>query len=54
MYTVKMKAQDNVAVAVRDIPAGTLIEEGILTLNDIPQAHKVALINFKKGDKVLR
>ena len=35
---LQVKPQDNVAIAVRDLPAGTKVAEGICALQDIPQA----------------
>ena len=40
---VKIKDQDNVVVAVQDLKAGTEVMEGLVTNQDIPQAHKIAL-----------
>ena len=54
MYVIKMKNEDNVAVAVKDIPNGTKIDENLTALNDIPQAHKIALVDMTKGDAVMR
>ncbi len=51
---IKIKEQDNVAIAVRDIPAGTEVMEGIKTRHDIPQAHKLALEDIPKGGPVIR
>ena len=43
---VKIHEDDNVAVALRPIPAGTTLEVGgtqVTTLEEIPQGHKFAL-----------
>ena len=40
---VKIKEQDNVAIAVQEIKAGTVVEDGLTANQDIPQAHKIAL-----------
>ena len=47
---VKIKEEDNVAIAVRDIPAGTQVVEGVYASRDIPQAHKIAqvVVNLQK------
>ena len=51
---VKIKDQDNVAIAVEDIPEGTEVMEGIITRHVIPQAHKVALCDIPKGGEIIR
>ena len=51
---VKMKDQDNVVVAVRDIAAGTEIMEGLKARQDIPQAHKIALCDIPAKGAVIR
>lgn len=52
--TIQIKDADNVAVAVRDLPAGTRIEAGSVTLSDIPQAHKIALRDIPAGGEIIR
>jgi len=37
-----------------DAPEGTEVSPGILTMQNIPQGHKIAIKNFKKGDEVIR
>ncbi|CUX19194.1 UxaA family hydrolase [Clostridium sp. C105KSO13] len=51
---VKVNDGDNVAIAIRDIPAGTVLCKGLTANQEIPQAHKVALQRFEKGDEVIR
>lgn len=51
---VKINEQDNVAIAVNDIPAGTEVMPGIYAHQDIPQAHKIALCDILKGGKIIR
>lgn len=51
---IKMKEQDNVAIAVEDIRAGTEVMEGITARRDIPQAHKIALCDIRKGGEIIR
>lgn len=53
-HVVKMRAKDNVAIALHDIAKGTEIEGGITVSDNIPQAHKVALVSIPKGEPVLR
>lgn len=50
---VKVHPEDNVAIATCDISAGTAFE-GITTLDDIPQAHKIALSEIEKDAPVIR
>ena len=51
---VKIKDQDNVVVAVQDLKAGTEIMEGLVTNQDIPQAHKIALCDIPAGVEIIR
>ena len=53
MY-IKVKEQDNVAIAVHDIAAGVEVMPGVTTRQDIPQAHKIALTDIPKGGEVIR
>ncbi len=41
-------------IAVKEIKAGIQIAEDLLTRQDIPQAHKVALTRIPKGKPVIR
>lgn len=50
---VKVHNSDNVAIAVKPLPAGTEIE-GLHINQDIPQAHKVALEDIPTGSPVIR
>ena len=52
--TIQIQPQDNVAVAVRDLPAGTVTESGAVTRDAIPQAHKIALTDIPQGGAVIR
>ena len=36
---VKIREEDNVVIAVKDIPAGTQVMDGLTANQDIPQAH---------------
>ena len=44
---------DNVAVALRPVPAGTVFE-GVTAAADIPQGHKMALKNLTENDQVVK
>lgn len=52
--TIQIKQEDNVAVAVHDLPAGTVIESGVTTRDPIPQAHKIALRDIPAGGAIVR
>lgn len=51
---VRVNDMDNVAIAVKDIPAGETVTEGVVTNQEIPQAHKVALEDIGVNGKVVR
>ncbi len=51
---IKINEKDNVAVAIKDIAKGTEVMPGVITAVDIPQAHKIALTQLKKGSEVYR
>ena len=50
---VTIDPRDNVAIVTENAPKGTILE-GIVLLQDIPQAHKVTLTKLKKGEEVIR
>ena len=52
--SIQIKDQDNVAVAVHDLPAGTVLESGVTTREPIPQAHKIALRDIPAGGEIIR
>ena len=55
MHTyIQIKPEDNVAIAVRELKAGTELMPGVVTLSDIPQAHKIALADIPKDGAVIR
>ena len=51
---IKIKEQDNVAIAVNEIKAGTEVMPGVIAHQDIPQAHKVALGDIPEGGEIIR
>lgn len=53
-FIIKVHERDNVAVAVRDLEAGTVIRPGLTALAPIPQAHKIALQDIQAGCDVIR
>ena len=48
---IKMDERDNVAIVVNDggLPADTVFPSGLKLVENIPQAHKVALVTIAKG-----
>ena len=53
-YIVKINSLDNVAIAVEDLPSGTIINEELTAIEEIPQAHKIALADIPKGGEIRR
>ncbi|MCL2373907.1 MAG: UxaA family hydrolase, partial [Treponema sp.] len=51
---IKVHPQDNVVIPVQDAPRGTEVAPEVKTIQDIPQGHKIALKDFRKGDEVMR
>ena len=51
---IKIHDWDNVAVAIHDVPKGTEVLPGVITIQDIPQAHKIALTDIPEGGEVIR
>lgn len=53
MY-IKIKEEDNVAIAVNEIQAGTELFDGVTADQNIPQAHKIALCDIPGGGPIIR
>ncbi|MEH7086239.1 galactarate dehydratase [Neobacillus drentensis] len=51
---IKINENDNVAITVNAIPAGTIVMDDILANQDIPQGHKIALCNIGEGEPIVR
>ena len=51
---IKVHPLDNVVIPVQDAPRGSEAAPGIKTATDVPQGHKIALRDLKKGDDVIR
>ncbi len=51
-----MHAADNVAIIANDggLPAGTVLPSGLRLAEQVPQAHKVALVDIAQGEAVRR
>lgn len=54
--TIRMQASDNVAIVANDggLPAGTVLEGGLVLVEGVPQGHKVALVDLLDNDPVIR
>ena len=48
--------RDNVAIVVNSggLPAGTVFDDGLVLVDDVPQGHKVAIVDIGEGDGVIR
>jgi len=55
-HTIRMHAADNVAIVANDggLPAGTVLADGLVLVDKVPQAHKVALVDIPAGGAVRR
>lgn len=53
---VRVHAQDNVAIVVNEggLPAGTRFASGLNLMEDVPEAHKLALTDIDAGAPILR
>ena len=53
---VQVHPSDTVAIIVNEggLPAGTQFESGLALIEDVPEAHKVALVDMPAGTPVLR
>jgi len=54
---IRLSEQDNVAVAVRDIAAGSAVAIGeirLTTLDAVPLGHKISLRPIRAGEKILK
>jgi galactarate dehydratase len=54
--SVKVHASDNVAIIVNEggLPKGTQFDSGLVLTEDIPEAHKVALVDLPLGAPIVR
>ena len=51
---IKVKDEDNVAIAVHDIAAGTEVMPNVIAREEIPQSHKIALTHIAQGQAIVR
>src|SRR5256885_11589827 len=54
--SIRMHPADNVAIVANDggLPAGTVMPGGLVLVDKVPQAHKVALVDIAEGGEVRR
>jgi galactarate dehydratase len=54
--SIKVHPRDNVAIIVNEggLSAGTRFDSGLTLLEDVPEAHKVALVEIAAGAPILR
>lgn len=51
---IKIKQEDNVAITVDRVSAGSEVMEGVVASQDIPQGHKIALCDIPAGGAIVR
>jgi galactarate dehydratase len=53
---IQVHPQDNVAIIVNPggLRAGARFDSGLVLVEDVPEAHKVALVDIAEGQPVLR
>jgi len=53
---IQLDPSDTVAIVVNSggLPKGTVFDDGLTLVDDVPQGHKVALVDMKAGDQVVR
>lgn len=51
---IKINDNDNVAVTINKVPIGIEIMDDILTDEEIPQGHKIALSDIEQGQAIVR
>jgi galactarate dehydratase len=53
---IRMHERDNVAIVANDggLPAGTVLPDGLVLRDKVPQGHKVALVDIPAGQPVRR
>jgi hypothetical protein len=53
---IRLHERDNVVIVVNDqgVPAGTEFADGLVTVDFVPQSHKVTLEDIPEGGQVIR
>ncbi|MFI3168085.1 MAG: altronate dehydratase family protein [Bacillota bacterium] len=54
MKTLKINSKDNVLVAIQNIKKGEVVADNIVAIQDIQCGHKIATINIKKGQNIIK
>lgn len=54
--SIRLDPRDTVAIVVNSggLKAGTRFDDGLVLVDDVPQGHKVALVDMAQGDAVIR
>jgi len=54
--SIRLHERDNVVIVVNDqgVPAGTEFPDGLVTVDFIPQSHKVTLEDIPEGGQIIR
>jgi galactarate dehydratase len=54
--TISMNSRDNVAIVANDggLAAGTVLSNGLVLKDKVPQGHKVVLVDLSKDEPILR
>lgn len=55
-HRIQIHPADNVAIVANDggLKAGTVFDDGLTLVDNVPQGHKVSLVDLAEGDPVLR
>ncbi|MBR2226583.1 MAG: UxaA family hydrolase [Bacteroidales bacterium] len=53
MNYIRINPSDNVAVALKDLAKGEVVE-GVTLSTDVPRGHKIVLQDLKAGDNVVK
>lgn len=55
-HRIQVHPADNVAIVANDggLKAGTVFDDGLTLVDNVPQGHKVSLVDLAEGDAVLR
>lgn len=50
---IRLHERDNVVVVVNDqgVPAGTAFDNGLVTIDNVPQSHKVNTVDIPEGGR---
>ena len=51
---IQINPRDNVAIAVQAVAKGTELLPGVVALSDIPQGHKIALVDIPRDGEIIR